>query len=245
MKISPDWTVREVASQIQASIPLFESLHIDYCCNGQQTLKEACVTLEIPVEKVLDSLERMVNKTPSNPDAPNPWAKKSIPELIDHILEIHHPFTRVQLNRLMKLSEKVSRLHAVRHPELIQLNGLLVKMAEELESHMVKEEEVVFPCLRKLWDSRRKRKKLENPFFQGGQEDPVHVLVWEHGMTGEEWQEIHRLTKDYTTPADACVSYRSLYQGLKELEDDLHRHIHLENNILFYRLQQLGLLGSL
>jgi regulator of cell morphogenesis and NO signaling len=243
MKITPDREVREIASQIQASMPLFDTLRIDYCCNGQRSLKEACSAAGIPLERVMDSLDRMVNRTPSNPDAPIPWAKKSIPELIGHILETHHEFTKVQLKRLVRLSEKVSREHGIRYPELIRLHGLLATMAGELQGHMIKEEEVVFPYLLRLWDSKQKNKPLENPFSKEVfQENPVNILILEHGMTGEEWQEIHHLTREYTTPADACGSYRSLYQGLKELEDDLHRHIHLENNILFYRLQEMGLL---
>jgi len=243
MKISSDRPMREIASQIQSSIPLFENLRIDYCCNGQRSLKEACDSAGIPVERVLDSLGRMISRTPTNPDAPTPWVKKSIPELIDHILANYHEFTRIQLKRLLKLSDKVSREHGTRYPELIRLNNLLITMADELESHMVREEEVVFPYLRRLWNLKQNKKPLEEAFSQEVfQENPVNILIWEHGMTGEEWLEIHRLTREYTTPVDACVSYRTFYQGLKVLEEDLHQHIHLENNILFYRLQDMGLL---
>jgi len=232
MKISPERAVREIASQIHGSIPLFETHRIDFCCNGQRTLKEACDQAGVPIERMMSSLERILNRTPSNPDAPSPWAKKSIPELIDHILETHHTFTRTQLKRLLRLSEKVSREHGTRHPEMIRLHGLFSTMAGELEGHMAKEEAAVFPYLRRLWDVNQKGNRREKPFDNEhyGQ-NPVDVLIWEHGMTGEEWLEIHRLTRDYTTPSDACASYRTLYQGLKELEEDLHRHIHLENNI--------------
>ncbi len=243
MKVSPERAVRDIASQIQAAIPLFEDLKIDYCCNGQRSLDDACAAAGIPVERVVQSLERLLSHAPSNPDAPTPWIKKSIPELIDHILQTHHTFTKVQLQKLLKLSEKVSREHGSRYPDLIRLHGLLGTMAEELEGHLAKEEEVVFPYLRRLWD-RSQNKDLKAKQFpkEVFQENPINQLVWEHGMTGEEWLEIHRLTRDYTTPVDACASYRALYQGLKELEEDLHKHIHLENNILFYRLKEMGLL---
>ncbi len=116
------------------------------------------------MERVVQSLERLLSHAPSNPDAPTPWIKKSIPELIDHILQTHHTFTKVQLQKLLKLSEKVSREHGSRYPDLIRLHGLLGTMAEELEGHLAKEEEVLFPYLRRLWD-RSQNKDLKAKQF--------------------------------------------------------------------------------
>lgn len=118
-----------------------------------------------------------------------------------------------------------------------------MEMNEELEGHMAREEKEVFPHLRKLTQGAGKPKKTAVPPSDRKIGDRlIHVLMWEHGMTGEEWLEIHRLTRDFATPSDAGSSYKSLYRGLNELEEDLHRHIHLENNVLFHRIMERGLL---
>jgi regulator of cell morphogenesis and NO signaling len=243
MKIKESTPIGDIATEIQAAIPLFDSLKIDYCCGGQRTLKEACDLAGVPLEKAMTSLSKLKAKDMSNPDAPILWSRKPIRELIDHILERHHAFTRTQLVRLQELSEKVLWAHGTRHPELLRLDILLKEMAGELEGHLTKEEEVVFPYLKRFEEAKTKGEKFMDPFKDDKEkEHPIQVLMWEHGMTGEEWLEIHRLTRDFTTPAEADPSFRAYYRGLKELEDDLHLHIHLENNILFQRITEEGIL---
>ncbi len=239
-KFEIDRTVGEIASEFQQAIPLFESLRIDYCCGGARSLKDACLLVGVPVEKVVSELEKLEAGL-DQPVVFTDWKTKSVAELTGHILEKHHAYTRTQLNRLKALSQKVNGVHGTHHPELVRLEQIVHEMAEEMEGHMAKEEEQVFPYLVALEESGGKKEGIPD-FFGGGplENHPLKVLMWEHGMTGEEWLEVHKLTNDLTAPGDACRSYQALYQGLRDLESDLHQHVHLENNILFQRAMDKG-----
>ncbi|SRR5579871_1363845 len=241
MPIEMTMTVGEIAVEFPAAIQVFEDLKIDYCCGGDRSLKDACALAGVSVEKVAESMEKRKPQTPSG-DRESDWRQKSMTELTNYILEKHHLFTRAILGRLKELSVKVARVHGARHPELMRVEALVADMAGEMEGHMAKEEEQVFPYLTAVEKSGGKE-GVPNP-FQGGPLDnhPLKVLMWEHGMTGEEFLELRRLTRDFTVPEDACQSYRSLYLGLIELEEDLHRHVHLENNVLFRKAVEQGIL---
>ncbi|HJT24505.1 MAG TPA: hemerythrin domain-containing protein, partial [bacterium] len=190
-----------------------------------------------------ESLEKQKVQAAAGPGAKLDWSRKSLTELADYILEKHHSYTRDQLGRLRALAAKVVQVHGLRHPELENIGRLVGEMAEEMEGHMAKEEEQVFPYLKAVEKAGGKKAGIPDP-FQGGPLDnhPLKVLMWEHGMTGEEFIELHRLTNDFTPPKDACGSYQALYRGLKELEEDLHQHVHLENNILFSKAMTAGIL---
>ncbi|HEY5037569.1 MAG TPA: iron-sulfur cluster repair di-iron protein [bacterium] len=234
-------TIGEIASEFQAAIPLFEDMKIDYCCGGNRTLRDACSLAGVPVEKVVSALEKLDAESAARQDALPDWKNKTMAELIDHILAKHHVYTRSQLSRLKVLSAKVKGVHGAHHSELSRLDEIIKEMAGEMEGHMAKEEEQVFPYLRALEAAGGKKDGIHDP-FQGGptENHPLKVLMWEHGMTGEEFLEIHKLTNDFTLPKDACQSYKALYRGLKEMEEDLHQHVHMENNILFERVLKSG-----
>lgn len=243
IKFEPTRTVGEIASEFEASIPYFEELGIDYCCGGNRTLDAACNLAGIPVEKVIAGLEKLGTRPTGEGEERIDWKERPVSELIRHILEKHHVYTRVQTSRLKALSQKVRDVHGAHYPELVRVAEIVQEMAGELEGHMAKEEEQVFPfltaCERVGWS----RTGVTDP-FGGGPTDthPLKVLMWEHGMTGEEFEELHRLTNGFTPPPDACRSYQALYGGLRELEADLHRHVHLENNVLFQKAMEKGIL---
>lgn len=243
MNIELTKPVGEIAVEFPASIPVFEDLKIDYCCGGNRSLKDACALAGVPVEQVTASLEKKKNQTSAAPEQVEDWNRKTMAELADHILEKHHVFTHAILGRLKELSTKVAGVHGARHAELARVEELVHEMAEEMEGHMAKEEEQVFPYLKAVEKAGGKKEGIPNP-FEGGPLDnhPLRVLMWEHGMTGEEFIELHRLTGDFTAPEDACRSYQSLYRGLRELEEDLHQHVHLENNVLFQKAMQAGII---
>ncbi len=234
-KFEADKTVGDIASEFPRTIPLFEGLKIDYCCGGARSLREACSLVGVPVEKVVSDLERLEAESNQEEVLPD-WKTQTMAELIDHILGKHHAFTRTQLSRLKALSQKVEGVHGGNHSELCRLEEIINEMSEEMEGHMAKEEEQVFPYLKALEEANGKKEGIPNPFEGGPLENhPLKILMWEHGMTGEEWIEIHKITNDLTAPADACRSYKALYLGLKDLEDDLHQHVHKENNVLFQK----------
>lgn len=238
MNIEITKPVGEIATENPALIPLLEELKIDYCCGGNRSLKDACALAGVPVEQAVGSLERLAALS-ARPQAETDWQRKTMTELSDYILEKHHTYTRSQLGRLKALAAKVVQVHGGRHPELAGVEGVVKEMAEEMEGHMAKEEEQVFPYLKAVEKAGGRKDGIPDPFQGGSLENhPLKVLMWEHGMTGEEFIELHRMTGDFTPPQDACQSYQALYRGLRELEEDLHRHVHLENNILFQKAMQ-------
>ncbi len=230
MKAESSQTVASIATEYPSSIPLFENLKIDYCCGGNKTLKEACEKSGASLEKTLQAL----GEISVFPDREQDWSKGSISELVDFLVTKHHTYTREQLALLEKLSEKVARVHGQNHPELLKLRQVFTQIADELEPHMQKEEQVAFPYLLALERTARGEKTGELFFpFEVFQNQPQRVLMADHEVVGEQLREARRLTGDFTPPKDACVTFQAFYQAFTELEADLHRHIHLENNVLF------------
>ena len=237
MKAENNQTVASIVIQYPSAIPLFEGLKIDYCCGGNKTLKDACSTAGATVEKVIRSLEDI----PESPDREKNWNERSLSDLVEFLLEEHHTYTRSQLALLDRLSEKVARVHGQNHPELLKLRKVFRLMAEELEHHLLKEEQVAFPYLVAL-EKSAKEGGNEGLFFPFPvfQSQPQRVLMGDHETVGEELREARRLTADFTLPEGACVTYQAFFQAYRELEMDLHQHIHLENNVLFPIAEKLA-----
>ena len=228
----PTKTVREYALEIPASTRIFEKLGIDYCCGGGKSLADACAQAGIPVAEVLSSL---TTTTTSGGDfADQEWHTTSQADLITHIVEKHHGFTREELERLDALLAKVCGVHGQNHPELFHIQDQFGKLRGELEPHMLKEENVLFPYIIRTEKAIMGNHSLPTPPF-GTVRNPVRVMMAEHDAAGYILGSIREASSDYTVPADGCISYKTLYSALTALEIDLHQHIHLENNILFPR----------
>jgi regulator of cell morphogenesis and NO signaling len=241
IKIEATQWVGKIASAMPSSIQLFEKLKIDYCCGGNRALQEACQLAGVSLSETLSALKKLQteNRTMDTTD----WPNKTMTELINHILDKHHAYTREQLARLKKLSAKVKAVHGAHQPELDRVDKIVQLMAEEMDGHMGKEEEQVFPYLKAVETAGGKKDGIADPFLRESEDThPLRILMWEHGMTGEEFVELNQLTNNFEPPEDACNSYRGLYHGLKELEQDLHQHVHLENNILFSKAEAAGIL---
>lgn len=223
-------TVREYAVEIPAATRIFESLGIDYCCGGHQSLGEACAKAGVAVAGVLDSQKKIEPAEP-NPDA-GEWQNAQLSELITHIVEKHHVFTRDELERLDALLKRVCGVHGQNHPELFDIQNEFKKLRGDLEPHMLKEEYVLFPYINLLEQTKLQNAPAPRAPF-GTVRSPVRMMMSEHDAAGEILRAIRQASADFTVPADACISYQTLYRALKELEADLHQHIHLENNILF------------
>lgn len=229
--ITTEMTVRDVAMEVPQSTRLFEKLRIDYCCGGNKPLAEACASAGVDVGSVMEMLAE-VTQSKSN-DAGTPDFQNFTPtKLITHIVETHHVFTRSEMDRLQALGDKVLAAHGGNHPELIHLDELLTRLAADLTPHMFKEEQVLFPYIVSMENAAKQNRPA--PFAPFGTvNNPIRMMMREHDAAGEIMREIRALTSDYKVPADACISYRTLYQALENFEKDLHQHIHLENNILF------------
>jgi regulator of cell morphogenesis and NO signaling len=232
MNLNVTRTVRELAIEIPNATRTFEKLGIDYCCGGSQSLSDACVHANVPVENVLRALKEESKPAPegSLPD----FTRGALGELIEHILATHHAYVKKEIPRLHQLLNKVVSVHGKNHPELVQIRQTFQGMAAELSSHMMKEEHILFPHIVALENAVSSGRPKPKPAF-GTVSNPVHMMELEHDAAGAALKEISTLSSNYTSPADGCFSYNTLYTALKEFEADLHQHVHLENNILFPR----------
>ena len=232
--INSEMTVREVALQVPESTRLFESLKIDYCCGGNQPLGQACATAGVDVDNVMEMLAGVGQSNEGALDFQN----ASLPELITHILDTHHVFTKTEMERLQALADKVLGVHGGNHPELIHLDELWQRLCADLRPHMFKEEQVLFPYIMGMTRAAEKGQGAPfAPFVTVN--NPIRMMMMEHDTAGQLLRELRVLTSDYKVPPDACISYQTLYQALENFEKDLHQHIHLENNLLFPKALEL------
>ena len=234
MKPNIDQTVREIAIQNPGSVRVFESLGIDYCCGGKRPLREACQRAAVPLEEVL----RLLSAAGDRQEVPGNWAEASVKDLVAHIVRDHHGYVRRESPRLVSKLEKVVVRHGGAHPEVKTIQELFVALIDELLAHMIKEENVLFPYLAKMEASTSDGRALPHAIF-GSIEVPISRMVADHDDAGELTARIRALSGDFQPPVGACPTYRALYQGLEEFERDLHRHVHLENNILFPRALEM------
>lgn len=226
-------TVREIAVEMPHATRVFEKFGIDYCCGGAKTLEQACNAANLQVEAVLSSLE-----APAAPAAAQEWSTGPLGELIKHIVDTHHNYVKSETPRLDALIAKVCGVHGKNHPELLEVQKVFRGLGAELSSHMMKEENILFPYLARMEQTIQSGRPSMRPPF-GTVENPIHMMMMEHDSAGDALRELRRLTTDYAPPADACISYQTLYKALADYEADLHQHIHLENNILFPRAVEM------
>ena len=227
--ITTGMTVREVAVEVPQSTRVFEKLKIDYCCGGNKPLAEACASAGVDVDNVMEMLAEV---TQSQDARALDFHNATLPELITHILNTHHVFTKSEIDRLQALVDKVLSAHGGNHPELIHLGELFMGLCADLTPHMFKEEQVLFPYIMAMAQAVDENRAAPLAFF-GTVNNPIRMMMTEHDTAGQFLRELRALTSDYRVPPDACISYQTLYQALENFEKDLHQHIHLENNILF------------
>jgi regulator of cell morphogenesis and NO signaling len=228
-------TVREIALEQPTSIRVFERLGIDYCCGGRRPLTEACSDRNLEVADVvaaLDSAAKSAAPTGTN------FAQASLRELIQHIVTTHHQYVKNELPRLAMLSEKVVNRHGDSQAHLPILQKVLAQLDEELIHHLGKEEQILFPYITKIEEAQATGIPAPHGCF-GTVSNPIAMMTREHDDAGGLLAQIEQLTSNFTTPVGACPTYLAFSTGLKEFEQDLHQHIHLENNILFPRAIEL------
>jgi regulator of cell morphogenesis and NO signaling len=233
MSVTTEKTVRDWTLEQPGATRVFEKLGIDYCCGGKQTLEQACRAANVSVDEVLDALNAAQPSQQVFTKEIN-WQTRPLTDLISHIKNIHHKYTREEIARLGPLFDKVCSVHGERHPELFELRATFQGLAQELTTHLMKEEMVLFPYMERMEASVIQRKPILPPPF-GTVRNPVAMMEHEHASAGTALRALRTSSNNYAPPSDACVSYETLYRGLAELEADLHQHIHLENNILFPR----------
>jgi regulator of cell morphogenesis and NO signaling len=226
--VSLDTPIGQLVTERPSRSLIFERLAIDYCCGGRTTLREACQSRGLDPVAVLyelagcDTEENSVNQTD--------WSQAPLSALADHIVATHHQYLREVLPRLTLLIDKVVRAHGERHSELLRLQERFRFFRCELEAHMAKEERVLFPMCREL-----EAVQTLPGMHCGSVDNPIRVVMREHDDAGSTLAAMRELTHDFTPPEDACITYRTMLEGLADLERDMHLHVHKENNILFPR----------
>ena len=218
---------------------VFDRLRIDYCCGGKRTLEEACAKRGLDLKAVLAELEAFDAEANTQPDAVRP-ANLTMTELADDIERTHHAYLREELPRLGDLVKKVSAVHGQAHPWLAGLTSVYADLVAELEPHMLKEEQILFPLIRELDQAA-----TAPSFHCGSVGNPIRMMEMEHQNAGAALDRIREMTTDYEIPEGACNSFRAMLSGLEHLEADLHLHIHKENEILFPKASEMeAKLGS-
>ena len=215
-------SLADIATNVPGSERVLESYGLDYCCGGGTSLADACSGAGLDVSVMLERLSAI------EPKAQPAWQTMGPSALVDHIESTHHAYLHAELPRLVELAAKVASVHGDRHPELIDVQRAVEELRADLDPHLMKEEQVLFPMIRELASADRSPQ-----FHCGSLQNPISVMLREHDDTGELLARLRRLTSGYETPDDACGSYQALYAGLAEVEADTHRHVHVENNLLF------------
>jgi regulator of cell morphogenesis and NO signaling len=231
MTIAATTTVGKVASTVPQATRVFEKYGIDYCCGGGKSVFDACKDAGISFLELLGAIEREAERSTASIAE---YSELSQRDLIDHIVNTHHTFTREELLRIEALLRKVVSVHGERHPELALVQTTFRQLHDDLMPHMMKEENVLFPYVTRIEMAAKDGIPPASPLFMTVR-NPVRMMLLEHETAGELLRKLRVLTSDYAVPEDACSSFRTLYAALEDFENDLHQHVHLENNILFPR----------
>ncbi|MDO6761066.1 iron-sulfur cluster repair di-iron protein [Tamlana sp. 2_MG-2023] len=208
---------------------VFSNYGIDFCCRGNRSVEEVCEKNNIDTNELLDKLEAVTSSQNGQAIDYKSWP---LDLLADYIEKKHHRYVEEKIPVLRQFLAKLCKVHGERHPELLEINVLFMASAGELASHLKKEELVLFPFVKKMVAATLSQAAVEAPHF-GTVENPIAMMMEEHDNEGVRFRKIAELTNNYNPPADACNTFRVTYAMLEEFEQDLHTHIHLENNILF------------
>lgn len=235
MNITENNIIGELVAQNYRTSTVFKKYKIDFCCNGNRSIAEACQNNAIDSHVLIGELEDVSQYSPHT-QAIN-FMAWPLDLLIDYIEKKHHRYVESTIEQIVPFLTKIASVHGDKHPELLEIRQLFAESTSDLTAHMKKEEMVLFPYIRHLVQSNPTTKQLQVPF--GTVQNPIQMMMHEHDTEGERFRQIARLSNDYTPPKDACNTYKVTYALLQEFEDDLHQHIHLENNILFPKAIEL------
>jgi regulator of cell morphogenesis and NO signaling len=229
MNIQENQIIGELVAQDYRTASVFKKYGIDFCCQGTRTINDACKKKNIDAQSVVSDLNALMqSKSDSTIDYQN-WA---IDLLADYIEKKHHRYVEEKSQEIIPYLDKICRVHGDRHPELFEINNQFNACVGELTMHMKKEELILFPFIRKMVKIKKENLPIETPSF-GTVQNPINMMMQEHDIEGDRFRKIETLSNQFTPPQDACNTYRVTFALLKEFEQDLHLHIHLENNILF------------
>ena len=235
MNIQENQIIGELVAKDYRTASVFKKYGIDFCCQGNRTIDEACQKKNIDSKSVVNDLDAIIQAQGENATDYKSWP---LDLLADYIEKKHHRYVVEKTAEILPYLDKICRVHGERHPELFEINEHFNKTAGELAMHMKKEELILFPFVRKLAQAKQEGSKVVAPPF-GTVQNPIEAMMQEHTNEGDRFRKIEELSNNYTPPQDACNTYGVTLGLLKEFEQDLHLHIHLENNILFPKAIEL------
>lgn len=234
MEILKERTVGNIVAEDYRTAGVFKKFGLDFCCGGGKPLIEACERKGVNIDELMEELDALSTENNSDQNY-NEWA---LDFLADYIINQHHGFVRSKLPEIKAYAQKVAKVHGRTYPELNTMLEVFSELHDELLSHMDKEEEVLFPYIKKLTVAEKSGKAIEKPHF-GTVANPVRMMEDEHEEAGALMAQLETLSNGYTPPQDACATFRVYFQNLQAFQDDLHKHVHLENNILFPKALEL------
>jgi regulator of cell morphogenesis and NO signaling len=220
-------TLATIVTQNHQTVPVLEKYNLDFCCKGKRTLQQACDEKGLSIETLLQELEG----TRDTVTKVLPFTEMSYEQLISYILIHHHFYVKQSMPTILFHIEKVATKHGERYPYMVKVLEIFNAIKEDMTQHMQKEEMILFPRIKEIGQllSNKQKTNLGETYITG----PVDVMETEHDHAGEMLYTIRQLTNNYTPPEDACTTFKVCLAELKEFEEDLHKHVHLENNLLF------------
>lgn len=228
MDITKESIIGELVANDYRTASVFKKNNIDFCCQGNRTIEVACKEKQLDTDKLVKELANAATQIQSGSVDYKSWP---LDLLADYIEKTHHRYVTQKSEEIMPFLDKIIRVHGGHHPELHEVGEQFRESVGELASHMKKEELILFPFIRKMVQAKLDGTTVTAGF--GTVQNPIGMMMHEHDTEGERFRKIAALTNNYTTPADGCNTYSVTLGMLKEFEDDLLLHIHLENNILF------------
>lgn len=235
MNITPERTIGSIVADDYRTAAVFNAHGIDFCCKGGRTIAEVCRTKGIDPATLEAEVRQAIDRNSGTNDDVKYWP---LGRLIEHIERVHHRYVDARSITLMQFLDKLCTVHGDRHPELFEIRKEFHACASAMATHMKKEELVLFPFIDQLEKARQHGTPPPQPHF-GTVENPITMMEHEHETEGERFRRIAALSDGYANPPDGCTTYATAYAMLREFEEDLHRHIHLENNILFPRAKAM------
>lgn len=234
MELTASKTVAELVADNYRAADVFKKHGIDFCCGGGVTVVEICRRKNLDYDQIQDELLALDSQVSKSHDFKN-W---ELDFLADYIVQTHHSYVKESIPLITQYAEKVAKVHGGHNPENIEIRDLFRAVAEELTMHMHKEEYILFPFIKKMAEAKREGMPMPRPPF-GTVQNPIRMMEHEHENAGDILKKIAELSNGYQPPLHACNTYRVLYAKLQEFENDLHQHVHLENNILFPKAIQM------
>lgn len=238
--ITPERTIGSIVADDYRSAAVFTAHGIDFCCKGGRSIDEVCRTKNLDPAVLAKEIQEALSRDASTADDPRTWP---LAKLADHIEAVHHRYVETRVPVLQQYLDKLCMVHGDRHPELFTIRDEFYGCASAMAAHMKKEELILFPFIKQLEKAKASGSPAPVPHF-GTVNNPVQMMMDDHDAEGERFRRIDALTGGYVNPPDGCATYSTAMHMLHEFEQDLHRHVHLENNILFPKAvaleQELG-----